>query len=151
MAAVARYLADTSALARLDRPAVDAALAPLIDAGHVATCSMVALEVLFAARSPDDYLRRQRQLRDGFESLAMPDDIWDRALHVQGELAQGSAHRGAALPDLLIAATAERHNVTVLHYDHEYDLIASVTGQLVRWVVPRGTADHDGRDDPPVS
>jgi len=40
----------------------------------------------------------------------------------------------------LIAAT-ERHSVTVLHYDHEYDLIASVTGQEVRWVVPRGTTD----------
>jgi len=41
----------------------------------------------------------------------------------------------------LIAATAERHSVTVLHYDHGYDLMASVTGQEVRWVVPRGTAD----------
>jgi len=29
----------------------------------------------------------------------------------------------------------------VLHYDHDYDLIASITGQSVRWVVPRGTAD----------
>lgn len=57
------------------------------------------------------------------------------------ELAAKSAHRGAALPDLLIAATAERHGVTVLHYDHEYDLIAMVTGQAVRWVVPRGTAE----------
>jgi len=41
----------------------------------------------------------------------------------------------------LIAATAERHGVTVLHYDHEYDLIASMTGQAARWVVRRGTAD----------
>lgn len=141
MAAVARYLADTSALARLDRPAVDAALSPLIEAGQVATCGMIELEVLFSARGPDDYARRRQQLRDGFESLAMPDEVWHRALEVQYALARKSAHRGAALPDLLIAATAERHNVTVLHYDHEYDLIASVTGQAVRWVVPRGTAD----------
>lgn len=46
-----------------------------------------------------------------------------------------------ALPDLLIAATAERHRVTLLHYDHEYDLIATVTRQPTEWVVPRGTAD----------
>ncbi len=43
---------------------------------------------------------------------------------------------------LLIAATAERRRVTVLHYDHEYDLIASVTGQEVHWIVPRGTAEN---------
>jgi len=29
--------------------------------------------------------------------------------------------------------------VTVLHYDADYDLIASVTGQPVDWVVPRGS------------
>lgn len=45
------------------------------------------------------------------------------------------------MPDLLIAATAERHDVTVLHYDADFDLIAEVTGQLTRWVVPRGSAD----------
>lgn len=142
MAAVARYLADTSALSRLDQPAVDAALFPLIEAGHVATCGMVELEVLFSARSPGDYKRRQRQLRDGFEQLAMPDEIWQRALEVQAELAKRSARRGAALPDLLIAATAERHDVTVLHYHHEYDLIASMTNQPTQWIVPRGTADR---------
>jgi predicted nucleic acid-binding protein len=141
VAAVARYLADTSALARLDRPTVSAALTPIVEAGLVATCGMVELEVLYSARTPDDYARRRRQLRDGFESLAMPDDVWERALEVQSTLAGRSAHRGAALPDLLIAATAERHNVTVLHYDHEYDLIASVTRQAVRWILPRGTAD----------
>jgi predicted nucleic acid-binding protein len=141
VAAVARYLADTSALARLNRPAVDDALSPLIETGEVATCGMVELEVLYSARSPADYVRRQQQLRHGFERLAMPDEVWQRALEVQAALARKSAHRGAALPDLLIAATAERHGVTVLHYDHEYELIASVTEQAMRWVVPRGTAD----------
>jgi predicted nucleic acid-binding protein len=67
--------------------------------------------------------------------------VWQRAIEVQAELAHTSTHRGAALPDLLIAATAERDGVAILHYDHEYDLIASVTGQPVEWVVPRGTAD----------
>ena len=140
MAAIARFLAYTSALARLSRPAVDAALSLLIEAGDVATCGMVELEILFSSRSPGDYARRRQQLRDGFESLAMPDEMWDRALRVQAELAAISAHRGAALPDLLIAATAERHCVAVLHYDHEYDVIASVTRQAMQWVVPRGAA-----------
>lgn len=28
-----------------------------------------------------------------------------------------------------------------LHYDGDYDMIAAVTGQPTRWVVPSGTAD----------
>jgi hypothetical protein len=47
--------------------------------------------------------------------------------------------RPVGLPDLLVAAVAARERVTVLHYDADYDLIAKVTGQPVRWVVPRGT------------
>ena len=43
------------------------------------------------------------------------------------------------LPDVLIAAAAERHRVTVLHYDHDDDRIAAVTGQPVEWVVPAGS------------
>jgi predicted nucleic acid-binding protein len=46
--------------------------------------------------------------------------------------------RAVGLPDLLIAAVAERERVTVLHYDADYDLIAQVTGQPTQWVVPRG-------------
>jgi predicted nucleic acid-binding protein len=32
------------------------------------------------------------------------------------------------MADLLVAATAERHGVTVLHYDGDYDIIAAITG-----------------------
>jgi hypothetical protein len=72
----------------------------------------------------------------------MPDEVWRRALEVQAELARRGKHRGVALPDLLIAATAERHSVTLLHYDRDYELIASVTGQATQWIVPPGTADR---------
>jgi predicted nucleic acid-binding protein len=43
------------------------------------------------------------------------------------------------LPDLLIAAVAERNQVTVVHYDADYDTIAEMTGQPTRWVVERGS------------
>ncbi|WP_436801387.1 hypothetical protein [Streptomyces griseorubiginosus] len=66
--------------------------------------------------------------------------------------AQGAAggpdapHRGGqrealSVSDLIIAATAERHGAVVLHYDGDYDMIASVTGQATAWVTPAGTAD----------
>jgi predicted nucleic acid-binding protein len=142
--AVARYLADTSALARLHRPAVEAVLARLIEAAQVAICGPIELELLRTARGHREYDDRRAYLRTGFEYLPAPDDVWQRAGDVQAALAARGAHRAASIPDLLIAAVAERHGVTVLHYDADYELIAEVTGQLCEWVVPRGTADRPG-------
>ncbi|MDN5931341.1 MAG: PIN domain-containing protein, partial [Pseudonocardia sp.] len=62
-----------------------------------------------------------------------------RAMDVHRKLAGQSQHRHFALPDLIIAATAELNGATVLHYDHDYDRIAEITGQPVEWVVPRGS------------
>ena len=45
------------------------------------------------------------------------------------------------LPDLVIAAVAELHGLTVMRYDADYDRIAEVTGQPAEWIVPRGSAD----------
>jgi predicted nucleic acid-binding protein len=45
---------------------------------------------------------------------------------------------GRGVPDLIVAAVAERHGVTVLHDDPDFDHVAAVTGHTVEWVVPRG-------------
>lgn len=139
MAALARYLADKSALARLHHPQVAAVLAPLIEAGLVATCPMVEFEMLWSTRSPQEFdeVRADRSL--GYEWLPTEDLDWRRSMDVMAELWSTGLARSVALPDLLIAATAERHRVTVLHYDADYDLIASITTQPVEWVVPAGT------------
>lgn len=63
-----------------------------------------------------------------------------QALQVQRLLARRS-QRGRKIPDLLIAAAAEQLDVAVLHYDADFDAIASVTGQRCRWVVPAGSVD----------
>lgn len=44
------------------------------------------------------------------------------------------------IPDLLIAAVAERNRVTILHDDRDFDVIAEVPGQPCEWVVPHGSA-----------
>ena len=54
-------------------------------------------------------------------------------------LAARSQHRHFKLPDLIIAATAEEHGATVLHYDAGYDRIAEVTGQPAEWVTGKGS------------
>ncbi len=43
------------------------------------------------------------------------------------------------MPDLLIAATAEADDLTVLHYDADFERIAAVSGQTSEWIVPAGS------------
>lgn len=139
MAVVARFLLDTSVWARMGAAQVSERCLPLIRAGLVATCSIIELEVLYSARSPESYaaIRTERGL--ALELLAIEQPTLDSAVEVQAALAARAEHRGASLPDLIIAAAAECARVTLLHYDADYDLIASVTGQPVDWVVPRGS------------
>jgi predicted nucleic acid-binding protein len=75
-----------------------------------------------------------------FTILEVDDEDHRDALIMQRDLADRGL-RGRKLPDLLIAASAARLNVIVLHYDHDFDLIASVTGQPVAWIVPPGSVD----------
>jgi predicted nucleic acid-binding protein len=139
MAAVARFLADTSALARLRHGPVTAVLAPLIEAGLVATCGVIEFEIGWAARSAKQFDELRADRDAGYEWLPTLDEDWRRALAVQGVLWRSGRVRAVGFPDLLVAAVAERERVTVLHYDSDYDLIAEVTGQAVQWVVPPGS------------
>lgn len=135
-----RFLIDKSALARWPKPQVAAILDELSDRGLLAICGPVEIEVIHSARSLSD-AQRVRELLRGFDWLAMPDEVWDRAIEIQLDAVRRGIHRALSMADLLIAATAERHGATVLHYDGDYDMIAAITGQLTRWVVPAGTAD----------
>lgn len=135
---MATHLADTSALARLHHDDVAARVQPMFLGGRVATCAMVDLEVLVTARDPGEHAEMwfERQL---LPRAPIDEACTDRAIAVQGELTALGRHRGVPTSDLLIAAAAERAGLTVLHYDHDFDLIAEVTGQPMEWVVPRGT------------
>jgi predicted nucleic acid-binding protein len=46
-------------------------------------------------------------------------------------LADRGRHRAPSIPDLLIAATAEKAGLTVIAVDKDFDLIAEITGQPV--------------------
>jgi predicted nucleic acid-binding protein len=54
-------------------------------------------------------------------------------------LAEKGKHRSVGIADLLIAAVAERHELTLVHYDSDFDHVSEVTGQTTRWLAPRGT------------
>lgn len=134
-----RHLTDTSALARLRHTAVEESLRARILGGAVARCSMVDLEVLWSARSFRQLVEVDDERRATFPMVMTAQEDFDRALEVMKELARQGQHRSAPIPDLLIAAVAERHHLTLLHYDEDFDRIARVTGQRAEWVVPRGS------------
>ncbi len=75
----------------------------------------------------------------GHRWMEVTSQAMDRALAVHREVASTSQHRGFSLPDLIIAATADVHGATVLHYDADFDRIAGVTGQPVAWVAAQGS------------
>ncbi|HEY8731697.1 MAG TPA: PIN domain nuclease [Candidatus Limnocylindria bacterium] len=139
MALSPSYLADKSALARLANPAVAARLEPLIETGAIATCGMVELEVLWSARGIAELRDVRREWGLSFPRVGITDGDFVRAADVLTLLAERSHHRSAKIPDLLIAAAAERAGLAVLHYDRDFDLIAEVTGQPAEWIVPAGS------------
>ncbi len=106
--------------------------------GALATCGIVDLEMLYSASSRSNYRAAAKSLR-GMPRAPLDEECVERALEVQAMLAERSQHRAVPLPDLLVAACAERAGLTVLHYDADYDRIAKLTGQRAQWVVPRGS------------
>lgn len=133
-----RYLADTSAISRMRSPTVHARLSPLIESAEAATCSVVELEVLYSARSAVE-IHATREQRKALPLVRMEQADFDRAAEVMEALAARGRHRSVGIPDLLIAAAAERARMTLLHYDSDFEAIASFTEQSVEWVVARGS------------
>ena len=126
------WLIDKSALVRLATSPDAQEWADRIQRGLVRISTVTRLEVGYSARAADD-LRRALAVPP---LSSMPVEyltpaIEDRAVEVQAALADRGQHRAPSIPDLLIAAAAELAQLTVLHIDKDYDLIAGITGQPV--------------------
>lgn len=135
-------LFDTSALILAARHAgVAGVLREAIGAGGLAVTDLVILESLNGAPNVAEYDRYASSLGAAQRLRTEPAD-WDRVLQVHRLLAaSGPGHRRPVpVLDLIIAAVAERHGATLVHYDEGYVRIAALTGQPVRWVVARGSA-----------
>jgi predicted nucleic acid-binding protein len=61
-------------------------------------------------------------------------------MELQWALFEAAKGRAAGVVDLLIAGIAVEHDAVVLHYDSDFDVLASVDRRFrARWVVPRGS------------
>lgn len=132
--AVRNWLVDKSAYARMQaRQAVTVEeWNARIEGGLVRLSTVTRLEFGFSVRSG----------QAGREAFGLPPlslmpiehltpAMEDRAWEVQMLLADRGRHRAPSIPDLLIAATAEKAGLTVLAVDKDFDLIAEITGQPV--------------------
>jgi hypothetical protein len=138
VAVIVEAVVDKSALARISHPTVKAVLEPLLVEGHLATCAVTNLEMLFSARSGAEWDMVREQLQ-GLPAVPITPTVCTRAIEVQGMLWHSGKVRAVGIPDLLIAAAAEVAGLSVLHYDTDFDLVAAVTGQESRWVVAAGS------------
>lgn len=116
-----------------------AVIQPMARAGRLGRAGISDLEIGFSGRNAEEWDRLLAAL-DAFELVETTADHVRRARQVQRSLA-AAGNRRRKIPDLLVAAAAEELGYGVLHYDSDFDLIASVTGQSVRWVVPPGSID----------
>jgi predicted nucleic acid-binding protein len=127
---VTNWLIDKSALVRLAASPDAGQWAGRIERGLVRITTVTRLETGYSARSGPD-------LRAGLQQpplSSMPVEyltpaIEDRAVEVLALLADRGQHRAPSIPDLIIAATAELADLTVLHLNKDFDIIAQITGQ----------------------
>jgi hypothetical protein len=130
----AQFLVDTSALVRFMREGAESfGWDQAAAAGLLAVCPITELEFFYSARSAADRAKTSQDMRTVFGWVPVHDRAYARAWEVQDELTARGQHRSAGPVDLVVAATAELHGLTLLHHDHDFRLIASITGQALRW------------------
>lgn len=136
-------LLDNSAFARLTSVDLEepraGEIADALEQGRIGVCLPFLLEAGYSARSASDHDELLRELM-ALPMLHIDTEVERRALDAQRQLARVGHHR---LPpvDLIIGALADRHGVGVLHYDRDYDTLATKTDLRFAsvWLAGRGS------------
>lgn len=110
-----------------------------IHAGLVATTAVLDAEALFSARSADEFAQLRDDRRYAYEYLPTDDEDWQLAIDAQLRLAQLGHHRSVGIADMLIAVAAHNHRLTILHYDADFEMAATVLDFEHRWVAEPGS------------
>jgi predicted nucleic acid-binding protein len=109
-----------------------------VAAGRVLVCDLVVLELTRLAPN-EARARGVAERLDAFESVRMPSALWNRVLEIQLLLSPDGDHRRVPPADLLLAAAAEQAGVPLVHYDRDYERIATVADLQHRWIVEDGS------------
>lgn len=110
-----------------------------IEERQIVTSMPLLLEVGYSARSAEDHRTMIANMRR-LPHAAIGPEVEEHAFRAQRELAGVGHHRLAPI-DIMIAACAHEIDAGVLHYDHDYDILASRTSLRFRseWLAPPGT------------
>lgn len=138
------FLIDTSALVRITRRQVDEAWGELVDRGLVAICDPVLTEAL-AIADAKKYDDVERRLARTYPSVPVPDDVWEIVASMRRELAKHSAHQALSVADYLIAATAVKRGLTILHEDGDFE----TASRLIPMVQQHRVSEPPPADDVP--
>ncbi|GAA0325786.1 PIN domain nuclease [Streptomyces polychromogenes] len=129
------FLIDTSALVRFYRGQSDPEWDGTVASGLVGICEPVRQEFLRAVGGRPAYYEADGLLKETFPYRVALDAVWQDTAALQRELADAGAHQCASPVDLLVAAIARQHGLTVLHQDADFETIARITGQPVRRIL----------------
>jgi predicted nucleic acid-binding protein len=136
-------LLDNSAWSRVVAGALDeeraATVAGWIEQRQIATCLPFLLEAGYSARSAAHHKEIVAAL-DAFPRIALTAAIEERVMQTQQELAAVGHHRLPPI-NVMIAACAHEAGAGVLHYDGDYDILATRTSLLFEseWLASPGT------------
>ena len=110
--------------------------------GQIATCEIVAFELLFSERDGEGFDRRAASL-DRLVQAPVTPAVLAFAREAFRELAHRHPlfHRSVTVPDLVIASAAAAADLGVLHYDADFDTLAEVLPFESRWIARRGSLD----------
>src|SRR5215831_21125075 len=97
----------------------------VVEAGLVGVCPVVEAELIRSAAGKADRNRLRTMLRSAFTWHPIPDSAWRFVERTQDALVDTGHHRGPSIADLLVAATADAWDLTILHVDRDFDTIAS--------------------------
>ena len=120
-------LIDTSAWIEQLRRGGDATIRRqvemLLTAGDGAWCPLVRLELWNGARGTAERAVLN-EMETTLSSLEIDAAVWDRAV----ALGAAARERGIKVPatDLLVAACARHHGVSLLHFDGHFDLVGEL-------------------------
>ena len=76
------------------------------------------------------YAELEAFIVERYLSVTIPDGVWDLVAVIRRELAPHGVHRGLSVADLVIAATAIRLKLVVLHEDGDFETVSRFVPEL---------------------
>ncbi|MBY8884662.1 PIN domain-containing protein [Streptomyces sp. PTM05] len=128
-----RYVIDSSGLWRVLRDKeLRAAWSEVVAVGAVGSCHPQRTEFKASARDREEFDAMTDMFGELYPDVPVPKSAWQWAESTQYRLTRSGAHRALSVVDLLVAATAVHHGLTVLHDDRDFATLARALPEVLQ-------------------